>query len=195
MILLAIDTTNAVCSVALIKDNDVIAFSSNAERNQHARILFSLIDNLFQSSGYSYKEINAFAVAIGPGSFTGIRIGIAAIKGLQIVTAKPARPISMLEATAYTADNPEGKNIQVILDAKRGKFYTQRFNAQLEPLNLPDLCENINSNDDIICGINPRNMENISIADATHIGMVALRKQYLEPQELKPLYIRPHYYD
>jgi tRNA threonylcarbamoyladenosine biosynthesis protein TsaB len=82
MNILQIETATTVCSVALAKDGEVIAFKQLNERNIHAEIITLFIDELINAAGFKYSDIDAVAVSSGPGSYTGLRIGVSTAKGL-----------------------------------------------------------------------------------------------------------------
>ena len=100
MIILAIDTCCGVCSVALFKENVLIASKEILKPNQQAENLMSLIDIILKEGGFGFKDLSYIAVTIGPGSFTGIRIGLSAAQGISLVHDIPLIGINTLEAIA-----------------------------------------------------------------------------------------------
>lgn len=138
MNILAIDTANAFCSVALLTGNGQIFQKKNAIESKQAEHLFPLITSLFEETGYNYASLNALAVSIGPGSFTGIRIGMAAIRGIALATNLPVIGVTTLEATAWLASQEpiysDNHPILAALDARRKQLYLQPFSSNLVPL-------------------------------------------------------------
>lgn len=100
MRVLALDTTTRAGSVALIENDRVVAEQSGDPTRSHAERLPTDLLNLLAANGCAMSDIDLFAVAAGPGSFTGLRIGIATIQGLAFVTGQRIVPVSILEALA-----------------------------------------------------------------------------------------------
>ena len=152
MIALGIDTSALVCSAALVSDDRVLAsFSKNKVRG-HSELLLSGIDQLFQKANLSLTDLDCIAVAAGPGSFTGLRIGIATAKGLSYTQKIPCCPVSSLEALAYNALSLHQDFIVCpMMDARRDEFYSALF--QIKNGNLSRLTE-----DQAICGVDLEKM-------------------------------------
>jgi tRNA threonylcarbamoyladenosine biosynthesis protein TsaB len=126
MRILAVDTASGSGSVAVADGDNYLAEIATARRETHSRYLMTLIDRALQLSGLSLKEIDGFAVTAGPGSFTGLRIGISTVKGLAWVTQKPAVGISSLEALAVQAA-PTCRLVCSMLDARNQEVYFGRY--------------------------------------------------------------------
>lgn len=153
--ILQIETATTVCSVALAKDGKVMAFKQVDQRNIHAEVITVFIEELLTSSGSHYADINAIAVSCGPGSYTGLRIGISTAKGLCYALDKPLIAIETLESMAQgLIDNPEllsTFNFQLstplllcpMIDARRMEVYTAIFNTKGENIK-PTAAEIIN---------------------------------------------------
>ena len=123
MVLLAIDTSNRVLSVALLTEKgDIFSKAQEMERGQ-GEALIPLIQKLFNEAKEKVENLNAIAVAVGPGSFTGVRIGLACAKAFGLALNIPVWGVTNLEAEAYGIKQP----ITVILDSKRGDYFVQRF--------------------------------------------------------------------
>lgn len=123
MKVLGIDTSSNVASAAVIDDDKIIAeFTLNLNKT-HSQLLMPMIDNMLSACECDIKDIDLFAVAVGPGSFTGLRIGIATAKGLAHACGKKIVPVGTLEALAYNL--PYAEHIIVpIMDARREEVYT-----------------------------------------------------------------------
>jgi tRNA threonylcarbamoyladenosine biosynthesis protein TsaB len=132
-LILQIETATTVCSVALAKDGQVLAYKQLDERNIHAAIITVYIEELITSAGLQYADIDAVAVSSGPGSYTGLRIGISTAKGLCFALDKPLIAIETLEAMAYGVITGKGVDSQTLLcpmiDARRMEVYTALFDA------------------------------------------------------------------
>lgn len=139
--ILACDTANGSCSVALIKDNAIIAFKEELQASKQAEQLLPLTEAALKESGLSYSDLDALATTIGPGSFTGVRIGLSAMQGIRLVTKLPLLGITTLQAVAAQelATNTDNHPICVILDARRGQLFTQNFASDLTPLSEASL--------------------------------------------------------
>src|SRR6185312_13826156 len=106
--ILQIETATSACSVALAQDGKVLAFKQVNERNIHAEVITVFIDDLVTSGGLKYNELDAIAVSCGPGSYTGLRIGVSTAKGLCFALEKPLIAIETLAAMADCMVDIEG---------------------------------------------------------------------------------------
>ena len=129
-VILAIDCSDQACSVALGDSQSVIEEFTDEPR-QHAKRLLPMYRELLQGSAYKAKDISAIAVASGPGSFTGLRIGFSFAQGLSFALSVPMVQVSSLEALAASnlslLKNPSIGQVQVCLDARMGELYTAAF--------------------------------------------------------------------
>ena len=132
-LLLAIDTANLTASVALMQGTHCLHLCHDPTPSKQAERLFPLVSALFSATGYGYTALQAIGVSIGPGSFTGIRIGMAAARGIALAAHLPVIGVTTLEAAAYTAKDGVHP-VYAILDARRGQYYAQPFDATLTPL-------------------------------------------------------------
>lgn len=140
MLLLAIDTAGVACSVAILDtDTDVIitSLSENLGRG-HAERLMAMIDEVLVAGQVDLKQIGRVAVGIGPGSFTGIRVGVAAARGFALALNIPVVGVTTLSVLAKTAPQlSEHQKLTVVIDAKREEVFCQSFNAAGEPIDIP----------------------------------------------------------
>ncbi len=129
MKILALDSSSFTASVAIIENGKIISeFFLNAGLT-HSETLAPMIKSVFDCSNILPEEIDLYAVTIGPGSFTGLRIGLATIKAMALVNNKPCVGISSLHALALNTDKYE-KTVCVCMDAHRGGIYNAIFNVQ-----------------------------------------------------------------
>ncbi|MCC8423432.1 tRNA (adenosine(37)-N6)-threonylcarbamoyltransferase complex dimerization subunit type 1 TsaB [Mucilaginibacter sp. UR6-11] len=131
--ILQIETATTVCSVALAQDGNVIAVKQLDERNIHAEVITLYIDELLTTAGLQYSELAAVAVSSGPGSYTGLRIGVSTAKGLCFALDKPLIAIETLDAMAegiIALEDIEPKTLLCpMIDARRMEVYTALFDA------------------------------------------------------------------
>lgn len=123
MKILSIDTATAAASCAVIEDDKLLGEITYNYKKQHSIILMTIIDTLLKNVNTSIGDIDGFVVSKGPGSFTGLRIGISTVKGLSQGTNKPFVGISTLDALAYNLAYTDGI-ICPILNALRGNVYS-----------------------------------------------------------------------
>ena len=129
MLLLAFETSAKAGSVALMKDGVLLAESYQNTGLTHSQTTLPMAQNLIESCGYQPGDIEAVAVAAGPGSFTGVRIGVAAAKGFAWGRQLPCYGVSTLEAMAFGLGINAGYVLPV-MDARRAQVYTALFYAQ-----------------------------------------------------------------
>ncbi len=129
MLILAIDTTTNISSAALTEDSKLIAQYTLIKTLTHSETLLPMVQNMLQNTHTGIHDIDMFACSIGPGSFTGIRIGVATIKGLAFGLNKPCVGVSTLEALTYNFNGfMHDSIICPVMDARRGQFYNALFN-------------------------------------------------------------------
>ncbi len=128
-LILAVDTTGDRGSIALVSEAGVVAETDLGSPGAFADSLFGAIDDLLVRAGIGVKDISAFAAASGPGSFTGVRIGLTAVKGLAEATGRPAIAVSNLQALAQGGSRPLRA---VVIDARRGEVYGAVYDQSLE---------------------------------------------------------------
>jgi tRNA threonylcarbamoyladenosine biosynthesis protein TsaB len=140
MIILALDTSSRTGSLALLREQDVIAGPVLLPEGPHSVHLLGGAEVLCQSAGVSYATIDLFAVCNGPGSFTGLRVGITTAMAWGEAYAKPLAAISSLEALAAGAPSDSGDLIAVVLDAHRGQVFGGLYERELgNPFRLREL--------------------------------------------------------
>jgi len=127
--ILAIDTSGRSGSIALVDKGQLVAERIVADAGPHARWLLENIIDTCTSSGITLDDIDLFAAAVGPGSFTGLRIGLTTIKGLAWSLGKPVIPVSTLKALAMNASTA-CVPICPVLDARKSEVYTALYAFQ-----------------------------------------------------------------
>lgn len=122
MLILAIDSSTPVAGVALVRDEAVMREVFINFRRQHSEILMPLVDQILQGCEMTAQDLDALAVTVGPGSFTGLRIGMAAVKGLSLAAGLPVVGVSTLEVIAHNLCFTDSL-VCPILNARRGEVY------------------------------------------------------------------------
>jgi tRNA threonylcarbamoyladenosine biosynthesis protein TsaB len=140
-LLLALETSSTVCSVALMLDGKLLGSSELRLAKSHSSHITILIQQLLYNTGFTEKDLSAVAVSGGPGSYTGLRIGTSTAKGFCYALSIPLIAISTLHALAYEAvqftPNPGAYLFCPMLDARRQEVYTALLTPELQEI-LPD---------------------------------------------------------
>lgn len=125
MYILAMETTGAFASVALMKDSEIIGQISGSDRFSHLQNLMPQVEAVVKGNKLSLDDIGAIAVSCGPGSFTGIRIGVSSARALSQILDLPCLAVSSLEALALRGRDAKDENLLIcpMLDARRNQVY------------------------------------------------------------------------
>lgn len=126
MIVLALDSTAVAASVALCDDEKMLASYTVCIGNTHSETLLPMVESVLRTAHLTPDDIDLFACSVGPGSFTGVRIGVATVKGLAFGKEKPCVAVSTLEALAYNLVGFEGIACPV-MNARRSQVYNALF--------------------------------------------------------------------
>ena len=129
MKILAVDTATRSCSVAVTNDDLLLAESTTLNNQTHSRHLLKIVDDVLCNARLKINELDGFAVTIGPGSFTGLRIGITSIKGLAFSLNKPVVGISSLETLAFQCKQYPYL-ICPLIDARKQEVYFGRYRCK-----------------------------------------------------------------
>ncbi len=217
MYILGIETSTKSGSVAVTSEKGVIAqYSLNLEVT-HSERLMSTVDRVLLDTSLAMSQMGGFAVAIGPGSFTGLRIGVSTVKGLALATGKPVAAVPTLRALAWNLPNA-AYPVCPMLDARKNEVYAALFKydgmnlLQISPeavLSLTGLCQYITGKT-VITGeaahiyreeleklfgdqavFAPRSAVLPSAAAVAEIGLVMISSgMSADPDSLAPMYIR-----
>lgn len=210
MYMLSVDSSAVTASTCLTEDGNVIKSEFINKGLTHSETLLPMIENVMQ--GVSYNELGAIAVNAGPGSFTGVRIGIATVKGLAFPNNTPCISVSTLESISYNFTD-ENCVVCAVMDARRMQFYNALFkveNGNVQRLcndraiSIEDLREELKPYDNVvIAGDGARlffenaGLDNITLADdekvyqnAVGVSLTALNKEKISPNALLPVYLR-----
>lgn len=123
MNLLAIDTSTEYLSVAVAEGGHILAAFRDEGKLQHATLLIPVIDKTLKKCNLKLKDIGALALSIGPGSFTGLRIGVATVKGINLALEIPIVAVPTLDAIAHNFIDEKSGLLCPLIDAKKGKVY------------------------------------------------------------------------
>ncbi len=217
MKILAMDTSSKVTSVALLDEDKILGEINLNTSIMHSKTLMPMCKNLLEICNITTTAVDVFAVANGPGSFTGLRIGISAIKGMAFSQNKPCVEVSALEALAYNLSDYDGV-VCAITDARREQGYNALFSKKndiitrlcddrfIEFNELSEELKNIKENiifvgDGADLCYNVIGTDNIKLASscdihqkASSVGLIARKKivnnETVLPRELMPKYLQ-----
>ncbi len=128
--ILAIDTTLGACSAAIVAEGKVLATKKEVRARGHVERLLPMIDEVRENAAIELADLDHIATTVGPGTFAGVRVGLATAKGLGLALEIPLVAVTSLEATAweFASFNPDFESdLLVATDARRGELYCQRF--------------------------------------------------------------------
>lgn len=144
--ILSIETSTSICSVAIHAQGDLLALAEIKEPGAHAEKLLLLVDEVFKKAGLNFTDLDAVAVSQGPGSYTGLRIGVSTAKGIAYALDIPLMGINTLQAMAASQQVSPGDYVVAVLDARRNEVYTQSFGdsgQELSPIEAVVLEEGV----------------------------------------------------
>ena len=224
MKILAIETSAKAVSAAVSESGKILCSGYQDTGLTHSRTLMPIVEGILKNTNLTIKDMDAIAVAVGPGSFTGIRIGVAAAKGLAFAADKPAIPVSTLAAMARNVAFADGLII-CAMDARRQQVYNALFEAKDGTLTrltedraiaLADLLQEIKDDprpktvlgdggqlcrsfleaNGVPCRLAPPHlvMQN-AMSVALEAEKLAAAGTLLSAQELEPTYLRPPHAD
>jgi len=220
MKILALETSAKAVSAAVTEDGKILCAGYQDTGLTHSRTLMPIVEHILKNTGLTMAEMDAVAVAAGPGSFTGIRIGVAAAKGLAFAADKPIAGVSTLAAMARNVAFSDGLII-CAMDARRNQIYNALFEANAGTLtrltddraiSLADLLEELKNefrpmtvvgdgaklcfeyltDNGISCRMAPPHlvMQN-AMSVALEAERLANENQLVSAQSLEPVYLRP----
>mgnify|MGYP006182513125 FL=1 len=129
--ILSIETSTTICSVAVHQDGALISLKELNESGAHSEKLMGMIDSVLLEASLEYDQLDAIAVSQGPGSYTGLRIGVSTAKGLAYALGKPLIGINTLQAIASSRAYEKDEIGIAVLDARRMEVYSQAFGQNL----------------------------------------------------------------
>ena len=215
MKILSVDSSAKACSAAILEDDKILGSFFINTALTHSQTLVPMIDAVVKNTSTDLNTIDAFAVSAGPGSFTGVRIGVAAIKGLAMPLNKPCISVSTLESMPYNIIS-ENCIAVCVMDARCSQVYNALFeikNGEVQrlcedrALSIDDLAEDLKQykNKLILVGDGAElcynsfkeKIDNISLApensryqNASGVAFASLNKELISYDELLPTYLR-----
>jgi tRNA threonylcarbamoyladenosine biosynthesis protein TsaB len=201
MLILGLDTCLSSCSVALLDGERLVASAREVMARGHQERLAPMAQAVMAEAGLAFSSLDRIAVTVGPGSFTGLRVGIAFAKGLALALDKPAVGVGTLEALAAEASGL----VFPVIDARRGQVYLQAFEdgralmapdavtAEVAAARLAELSQGrpftlVGSGAPLLADLAPgAAVVEAEGADARHVARLAAGRT---PGHLKPLYLR-----
>lgn len=174
--ILAIDSSCGPCSVAVWKNGGVASYREELTASRQSARLVGMVEEALAEANITYKDLASVAVCIGPGSFTGIRIALAAARGIGFAAHIPVHGFSALDVLAFSKNAPG----IVALNAGKGEIIHQSFGEKLEALSQPTLCKQ-------------DTMPNIALSDFPRADWLAgLAAAYpMRAVAPAPFYVRP----
>ncbi|MGE5477884.1 MAG: tRNA (adenosine(37)-N6)-threonylcarbamoyltransferase complex dimerization subunit type 1 TsaB [Bacteroidales bacterium] len=136
MKILALDSATSACSVALWQDGRLLAHRFAEMARGQSEVLVPMVAAVMAEAGADFASLDLLAVTVGPGAFTGIRIGLSTARALALAAGKKLAGIATAEAVAAAVPEAErqGRTVLVVLDSRRDELWVQAFSAALEPL-------------------------------------------------------------
>ena len=155
MKLLVCDTSNTNCSAGIFEDGKEICYELSFETKTHSETFMPLVHSVMEKAGLMHEDLDGYAVTVGPGSFTGIRIGLAAVKGMALAAGKKCIAVSSTEALARSCENATmtAKNETLIvpaIDARNNRVFAQ---AAEDDTLRPLIAENAYDADELVAKI------------------------------------------
>jgi len=133
MKILAIDTSATTASAAIVEDGALVASAELRSKMTHSQTILPMVEDMLKNAALTLKDIGLMAANVGPGSFTGVRIGVAAVKGLCFADDIPCAPVSTLESMAYNFWGlPAENTVCAVMDARCAQVYTATFSVKGE---------------------------------------------------------------
>jgi tRNA threonylcarbamoyladenosine biosynthesis protein TsaB len=197
--LAAIDTATALGSVALFDAGKLVAADERRVSNAHGEALLPMIDALVTRVGWRARDVGRWAVDIGPGSFTGVRIGVATAKGIALATGAEIVGVTSLDALAWGPD-PRWAVVVSVLEAGRGEVYVQaKGEVERSPICLSgaayqEWIRELRDKYGAKLRVVGRGAEEVTekqvVPLAPNVGLLAMDRPPDDPDRLEPFYVR-----
>jgi tRNA threonylcarbamoyladenosine biosynthesis protein TsaB len=214
-LILCIDTAVENASVCLAENNIVLKYSECRAQKEHASWIHNAIRDLFQNTGYSLSGLDAVAVSAGPGSYTGLRVGLSTAKGFCFALGKPLITINTLVMMANAVPREKGQLICPMIDARRMEVFFALYSDTLEEITAPRaavldsnfLSEELNHKSIVFIGNGVDKFRSLSTSHhahfseatfgATHLVSIAdkllAEKNFADLAYVEPLYVKPFF--
>lgn len=187
MKILALDSSGLVASVAVVEDDILVAEYTMNYKKTHSQTLLPMLDEIARMIELDLETVDAIAVAAGPGSFTGLRIGSATAKGLGLALGKPLIGVPTVEALAYNLYDTPGF-ICPIMDARRNQVYTGIYEFENHGMATvkPQLAIGV---DDLVAELNDRGKEVIFLGDGVAVYRERILQNIQVPCSFAPVHL------
>jgi len=214
MKVLALETATAACSVAVLDGAVLRAHRAVPMQRGHAEALMPMVEAAMAAAGLAHGDLDLVATTVGPGSFTGLRVGLAAARGIALAAGIPALGVTTLEALAAGLDEDAraGAPVAALLDARRGEVYVQLFDARAvargAPVAVAPAAADLPDGPLVLVGAGAplvlaaqgarpgwRPVETPRLPDAAAVARLAARRFAEDPAAIRPprpLYVRGH---
>ncbi len=214
-LILNIDTALDAASVCLAKDEEIIQLAFNENQKDHAAWIHNAIAEMLRNNNAAITQLEAVAVSIGPGSYTGLRVGLAAAKGLCFALHIPLIAVSTLKIVAYAVKQEATDLICPMIDARRMEVFTavyDRYMQEIIPAHALIIDETsfaslLSSNEVLFCGNGSKKLQqliktsNAGFCDtphnASHLSALSVtrfrNKEFVNLAYTEPLYIKEFY--
>ena len=214
-LILNIDTATETASISLSKEGSSLALLQNKDQKEHASWLHPAIEKMMQETGFGMKDLRAVAVTAGPGSYTGLRVGMAAAKGFCYALNIPFIAIGTLDIMAFAAKDEEADFICPMIDARRMEVFTAVYDKNLKKIIEPQamlldensFAELLSSGKIIFLGNGSNKLRSIISnnkaffslvrADASHLAQLSnknfVKKEFADLAYIQPLYLKEFY--
>ncbi len=214
-LILNIDTALETASVCLSRDEEVLSMLQNNDQKDHAAWMHVAIESLLKESSCLVSDLNAVAVSIGPGSYTGLRVGLAAAKGICYALNIPLISVGTLEATAFAVKKETTELICPLIDARRMEVYTAIYDKELHEIEKPQamvitddsFAGRLQQQNILFCGSGSKKLQSIlshtnasfssTNMNAAHVAALASKKHLVQSFSdlayTEPLYIKEFY--
>ncbi len=187
MKLLGIDSSGLAASVSLVFDGIMVAEYTTNFKKTHSQTLLPMIDEIVRMTSIDLKEIDAIAVAAGPGSFTGLRIGSSTAKGLGLVLKKPIIPVPTVEGLAYNLYGASDL-ICPIMDARRNQVYTGIYEFKGDNFNIISDQKAVEV-EDLIIELNTLNRKVIFLGDGVPVYKEIIESKMVSEYTFAPAHM------
>jgi len=187
MKLLALDSSGLVASVAIVTEDAMLAEYTVNYKKTHSQTLLPMLDEICKMVELDIEEVDAIAVAAGPGSFTGLRIGSATAKGLGLALQKPLIAVPTLEALAFNLFGT-GQLICPMMDARRSQVYTGLYEFDQKELKVKKEQSTI-SVDEMMVEINNSEREIIFLGDGVTAYQAFIEEKIKVPYQFAPVHL------
>jgi tRNA threonylcarbamoyladenosine biosynthesis protein TsaB len=214
-LILNIDTASDIATVCLSENGNLLQLSRSEDQKDHASWLHTAIAELLKKNGYHTHDLSSVAVSIGPGSYTGLRVGLAAAKGFCYALNIPLITVNSLKIIALAVKSEAIEMICPLIDARRMEVYTALYDKEIQEMVSPyalvlhekSFASFLSQGKVLFCGNGVKKVQSIisdsnaffsqTIADATHLSQLSFhcynQKEFAGLAYTEPLYVKEFY--